>query len=237
MRLFRKTTRMSVSSNEDPDLSQTTARSTGIHELSEGKSSKAFTGHPNFFKRKYIVDPKLQITILVSSLGYVVFFMIILAVALFMPLLMQMNQLHPNAWRSSEAAKHLVYLHQWLWPACLIGLIIVAIHSIGVSHRIAGPLYRFRNVFAAMGDGVIPKPTRLRKGDLLHSEMDAVNDMLESLRSRIRDIEHAQRSLSDTIDTCKRECRAGGEFLLQLDQIKSRSEQLAEKLSHLKYEE
>lgn len=201
------------------------------------EAPKALQGPPSFFKRKYIVDPKLQITILLSSLGYVVFFIIILAFVLFMPLLMQVNQLNHSTWRNSEAARHILYLHRWLWPACLLGLTIIAIHSIGVSHRIAGPLYRFRRVFAAMRDGTIPKPTSLRKGDLLHTEMDAVNDMLKSLRSRVGEIEDAQRALSETIDACKRECCAGGEFLLRLDQIKSRSEELAEKLSRLRYEQ
>jgi len=65
-----------------------------------------------------------------------------------------------------------------LWPAVLVVFIILSIHSILVSHRIAGPLYRFRQTFQQIIAGDISKMARIRKGDLLANEQEKIAEMM-----------------------------------------------------------
>ena len=68
-----------------------------------------------------------------------------------------------------------------------------------VSHRIAGPLYRFRATFNQVAQGDLSRATRIRKGDFLLNEQAKIEEMIEALRSRLHHIknEHAvmERSL------------------------------------------
>jgi hypothetical protein len=189
-----------------------------------------------FRRRKYMVDWNLQMSLLFISLGYVAFFMMILIAALFTPLLLQMNRVDQADSQVSEAARHILFLHQKLWPAFVLGLVAVAIHSIRTSHRIAGPLYRFRLAFASMRDGTIPKPVKLRQGDFLNSDMKAVNEMLESLRSRIADIQKTEASLSEAIDGCKFNSGNQRELVSRLDHINVEAKRLSAQVSRFKYE-
>jgi methyl-accepting chemotaxis protein len=188
-----------------------------------------------FRRRKYLINLKLQATLLLVSLSYIAFFIVTLIAALFMPLLNQLHQANQPAWQISEASRQVLFLHGRLWPAFVPGLIAVAIHSISTSHRIAGPLYRFRHVFASIQNGTIPSSARLRKGDLLQSEAKAMNGMLESLRLRLISIHNAEASLSEAIKECS---HIGGpcELVSQLDQIRLMNDRLAEQISLLKIE-
>lgn len=190
-----------------------------------------------FFRRhKYLVDWKLQVTLLLISIGYILFFIAILVAVLFLPLVVRLNSGGETAWQGYEAASQVLFLHKRLWIAFIPGLLAIAIHSIATSHRIAGPLYRFRQVMASMRDGTIPKSARLRKGDFLQREMKAINEMLESLCLRLSDINKAEASLSECIKDCVQKPGDRQELISRLDQIKQRSDNLAEKISHLKYE-
>jgi len=59
------------------------------------------------------------------------------------------------------------------------------VHSILTSHRIVGPLYRFRVVFSEVKAGNLVPWVGLRRRDLLIKEADALNEMLVSLRDRV----------------------------------------------------
>jgi len=65
----------------------------------------------------------------------------------------------------------------------VIIVIFVAILSIFVSHRIAGPVYRFEKSAKIIAEGDLSLRIRLRKGDELQELADAFNQMTESLES------------------------------------------------------
>jgi general secretion pathway protein G len=154
-------------------------------------------------RRTYIVNPALQIGMLVTSLGYVVFLVFVVAVAVFAPLVLRLTQPGPDTAETSDAALRLLYLHQVYWLPALLGVLVIALHSVGTSHRIAGPLYRFRRVCESMTAGVVPPRVTLRKGDQLLREADAVNAMLDTWRTFVDDAQRDLRRLRESVATCE----------------------------------
>ena len=73
-------------------------------------------------------------------------------------------------------------LQLWMLASGLIIMVVIPILSIFVSHKIAGPLFRFEKTLrdAINSDGPIP-PIHLRKGDELQSLADLINQLLERL--------------------------------------------------------
>lgn len=64
-----------------------------------------------------------------------------------------------------------------------------------LSHRISGPVYRFTQVLQGMIRGDLGQVIMLREKDDLQDLKDRLNDMLESLRQRVREQNlHADRA-------------------------------------------
>lgn len=114
----------------------------------------------------------------------------------------------PPAWRLQkgsgdeqfQAAAQFLFFHEYLWPALIGVLIVAAAALIKTSHRVAGPLYRFRRVFDAVASGDLRASARVRRGDYLTLESDALEAMLGSLRTNIgaarQAVDDAERALS-----------------------------------------
>ncbi len=72
----------------------------------------------------------------------------------------------------------------------IIVTVLVAIAAIGVtlfvSHKIAGPLYRFKKVMEAMGEGDFLNQVRIRKGDQLQDIAKIFDDMIAKNRTKIK---------------------------------------------------
>jgi methyl-accepting chemotaxis protein len=61
---------------------------------------------------------------------------------------------------------------------------VLAWDTIRMSHRLVGPLVRFRKTMEAIADGEPVRPIKLRDGDYLTDLRDEFNRMLESLQKR-----------------------------------------------------
>ena len=64
-------------------------------------------------------------------------------------------------------------------------LALLLLHSVNVSNKIAGPLYRIRMVLRAVRRGDLTARARLREKDYLHQDADGVNDLIEALNEQI----------------------------------------------------
>ena len=61
---------------------------------------------------------------------------------------------------------------------------VLAWDAIKFSHRLVGPLVRFREAFQSLAAGEPVRPLRLRKADFLDEMCRDFNDMLEALQRR-----------------------------------------------------
>ncbi len=81
-----------------------------------------------------------------------------------------------------EIADRFLLLHAWVWPCLIVTLALVAVIVVFMTHRVAGPLVRFRRVFAQVRAGRLPAQVRLRRGDFLWQEAEDLEAMLAGLR-------------------------------------------------------
>ena len=152
-----------------------------------------------FRRRRLLVNRHFQFRFIAASLGYVAFYIGVMAVATFVPLIIEMRSANSNSHRAYMLANCFLYLHRYVWPIALIVLATIGLHSLWFSHKVAGPLYRFRRILQSLAGGKIPRRQQLRKGDYLQSEMNLINEMLDSLRSRITSLQDTQGAMASCV--------------------------------------
>lgn len=72
-------------------------------------------------------------------------------------------------------------------PALVLLLVLVPVmawDSVRFTHRLVGPMVRFRKTMQAIADGEPVRPIKLREGDYLTDLRDDFNRMLEELQRR-----------------------------------------------------
>jgi len=184
------------------------SRNANSIEVSESSLRMAMTRFLR--RRKYVINRRLQYSLLLTSLLYVILFATSLAATLFVPLIIRLRSLDPASTEASQTALEFLYLHSKFWPTVALTFTVIALHSIYTSHKLAGPLYRFAIIFNTVKQGLLPRPASLRDGDFLQAEMGQINEMLTSLRTRMEDIRGAQSDLCEAVAVCKQEI--GGEL-------------------------
>jgi methyl-accepting chemotaxis protein len=77
-------------------------------------------------------------------------------------------------------------VHHQIAAQVLIYLAIITILAAMISHRIAGPLYRFEQSARAFADGDLTHRVMLRSGDELTEMQRAFNDMAADLQTKVQ---------------------------------------------------
>jgi methyl-accepting chemotaxis protein len=78
--------------------------------------------------------------------------------------------------------------------------IATAIFTLIVSHKIAGPLYRFKQTFKELEQGNFSNQIRLRKDDQLHEVAVEFNRMINAVRNQIQEANAATQSIKNDLD-------------------------------------
>lgn len=63
-----------------------------------------------------------------------------------------------------------------------VTLIVVGAYGVFFLHRVAGPVYRFRQVFLRLNDGEVPPNFNLREGDFFTETAVEVNRLIKRMR-------------------------------------------------------
>lgn len=79
----------------------------------------------------------------------------------------------------------------------LITLATIAV-TLFVSHKLAGPMFRFEEDIKVIGDGDLTKRVRLRKKDQLTAIVDSLNGMTTSLHEKLLTIHREVEQLTET---------------------------------------
>lgn len=61
-------------------------------------------------------------------------------------------------------------------------LIVVALFGVFFLHRVAGPVYRFRQIFLRLNDGEMPHPVKLREGDFFIETAVEINRLMSTIQ-------------------------------------------------------
>lgn len=188
-----------------------------------------------FGRRRRIMIDRLQFMLLGVSTFHMVLIVAAFLLAIFAPVVFSLySETTPEA--SLEAANEFLSLHKRIWPAAGLALLLIAFHSMHVSHRIAGPLYRFRKVFASMARGDLTLRAGVRRKDYLSQDAEAINAMIDGLTERSMEIREraaeAQTALSELVaNTAQRE---DAELNASIGKLGLRLDRLSESVSRLR---
>jgi methyl-accepting chemotaxis protein len=134
-----------------------------------------------------LVD-RIQYWLLAIELGHFVLLSTIFLVALFAPIVLQMYSGDLTSRVVQVAAREFLVLHTRVWLPLLLAMAVLALHNIMISHRIAGPLWRIREIFRSVGEGDLSQRISLRRKDYLQHEARAANEMIEGLDERVHGV-------------------------------------------------
>lgn len=180
------------------------------------------------YKRRHILIESYQYRLLFINLLYFCIILLIFAAALFLPLILKLRSGSASIIEQGELAGQFLALHARVWPAMLIVFVLLALHSILVSHRIAGPLYRFRKVFGVVARGDLSVRANLRKGDYLGKESESLNEMIASLRAKIESIQSHHIEMQTVLTALKQSIERGSieDMHRQLEELHMQMEEL-----------
>lgn len=170
------------------------------------------------------------------SFSYVLLFCVVMGLLLFISQLMELDKSSVSSGNALIAANQILYLFKKSWFALLFSLVAVGCHSIFISHKISGPLYRFNLIFKALKGGIVPAPIQLRKYDYLYSETDNINQMLASLKEKLTAIQEGQAHLNKTIVNVKDTVNhlSTEELSKRMNDLNEQGKRLEEKLGYFK---
>ena len=87
-------------------------------------------------------------------------------------------------------------IYTYLITLALISLVTI-IAVLLISHKIAGPIFRFEKELREIGSGNLTKRVVLRKNDQIKDLAQSLNDMTESLRQKLLDLDKQTEGLID----------------------------------------
>jgi hypothetical protein len=146
-------------------------------------------------RRKYLVNRGLQLGLLKAHLILFSASIGFLAVGMFAPLVTELNQTADESSDSLSAANAMLYMHEHLWVLMGFTTLFLCLGLLRLSHKIAGPLYRFRIALTALAHGKTPRQIRLRRGDYLIAEAEQLNRLLKDISNRSESVRKAGADL------------------------------------------
>ena len=105
-------------------------------------------------RRSYLVNRPLQYRFLAIILIYCLTIVLFLALFLFVPDIIRMQDESLSLEARAAAANKILTLHARVWPAVIAIICVAGFHSFRSFHRLIGPLHRFRSVFRQVGMGI-----------------------------------------------------------------------------------
>jgi hypothetical protein len=79
----------------------------------------------------------------------------------------------------------------------ILTLIIIGAYGVVFLHRVAGPVYRFRQTLLRVNRGEMPQEIKLREGDFFHDMAHDINIILKRLRSEQDKISELKVKIND----------------------------------------
>lgn len=181
------------------------------------------------FRRHFLWDT-IQPRFLGLSLCYVVLVITAVSGVLFLPLMLQLDHVPLSSAEATRVAEQFELLHSRFWPAVAVVSLLLMVHGVFFSHRIAGPLYRFRMIFRSVAGGDLTVRTSIRKSDYLHAEAQCLGEMVNALRDKITRIEAHHAEMALQLERLKEAAARGAlrEVEQEADRLRVTVEQLAQ---------
>lgn len=156
-------------------------------------------------KRKQLLLPgAFQTRFIVTSFLYQVVIVVVFVSALFLPSVLRIDDTAISPEEAWQTGIELLALHNHVWPALAIACVLMLMHALVFSHRIAGPLSRFGHIFKEVGNGNLLVSAKIRRRDLLPHEAECLGEMVRALHGKIAALQQHRTELSTHIDRLAR---------------------------------
>jgi len=188
-------------------------------------------------KRKQVLVPRaFQIRFLLTSFLYQLIIVGVFVAALFIPPVLRIDDGNMSPEEAWQAGAAFLALHDHVWPALAIACALMLVHALLFSHRIAGPLYRFRNIFKEVGSGNLLVSTRIRQRDLLLQEADSLGEMVQNLRTKLSAMRQHRDDIATHVERLARvlERASSKEAQSELAQVRRELEHLSSALGQFR---
>ncbi len=181
--------------------------------------------------RRRLIAGKIPNRFSLTNLNFFLFLFLIFGAALFGPLMIGMEfEAFPYFFGSEELASQYLLFQKLIWPPVVLLFVILCVGTVVFTHRIAGPLYRLRNVLKTIAEGNLSVQASIRKYDYLQEEADCINEMIASLRAKIVDIETQHRAVEGALLEVTKSATSGSDMARQLQRLETEIDQLGARL-------
>jgi len=194
----------------------------------------------NYKRRNYFISRAYQTEFILKFCG-----LVILGSALFGILLYLFSK---NALTTSFENSRLMIKStaDYIFPGLLFGGLITAIitaFSAGIvvilmTHRIAGPMYRFEKYIKEVGSGKLCPDLKIRKKDQFQNMVNALNKMTDDLKLGLTDVNAVSEKLDKLIgelsDSSSREVLLREDIRRIVSELKKDKQNLSKALGYFK---
>ena len=155
---------------------------------------------PNYKRRQYFIDRKFQGAFIFK------FFLVLLLGALLTIVITMLTTRATltssfNGGRLVIEQTSLAILPSVVFTSVIttvvVGLVALVV-TLLISHRIAGPMFRFNKDIEEISRGNLQKNVKIREGDQFGAVADNLNEMVGTLNSRLREVQGELERLSAT---------------------------------------
>lgn len=151
--------------------------------------------NPPFRRRRLVVDRPFQRSLCLHGIGLGVMVLVAVSLGIFVPLLWTLGERMPGKPTDLDSAVVMIYMHERFWATAGICLVLVTLGALRLSHRIAGPLVRYKRNLKLLAEGKLPPSLRTRRHDYLKEEVACLNAAVDGVRDRIEAIRAAHAAV------------------------------------------
>jgi methyl-accepting chemotaxis protein len=153
-------------------------------------------------RRNYFINRAFQSEFILKFCGLVILGSIVFGIVLY---LFSRHALTTSFENSRLVIKSTA---DYLFPGLLFGGVIVAILTAIaativvalMTHRIAGPMYRFEKYISEIGSGKLDSDLRIRKKDQFQNMAGALNKMTDDLKLGLKEVNEVSKKLDKLIE-------------------------------------
>ena len=141
-------------------------------------------------RKKVLVDKLSQSKFAIIIIVYLIVYTILLSFIVYLPTLWVLSTSEYPVTAEAKAARDFLFLEKrYLIPLFLI-MFLMGLHSIRITHKFFGPIYRFKYVAEKVLKGDLSVRVVLRKNDYLRDYQNIFNSMIDSFDKKYKEINY-----------------------------------------------
>lgn len=150
----------------------------------------ALRRRPPWYKRKYLVYPKFQLTLIILNSIVTIILFVLTALLVVrshtnLEVLVRQTRIPAQNLFSQLLTQQLHTLLVYMSIGLVLGVVTTGIATLLLSHKMAGPMIRLRNFFAQISKtGDFPESLNFRDGDFFQDLPPSINQAFNALKRK-----------------------------------------------------